>query len=45
MLELVVTPKQIDGMMRQVARVVAGGLNLALHPGIDADDIARYLNL
>ncbi|HSW10792.1 MAG TPA: GPR endopeptidase [Bacillota bacterium] len=45
MRELVVTPKQIDGMIRQVARVVAGGLNLALHPGIDADDLARYLNL
>ncbi|HCC32810.1 MAG TPA: GPR endopeptidase, partial [Clostridiales bacterium] len=45
MRELVVTPKQIDGMIRQVARVVAGGLNLALHPGIDADDLAQYLNL
>jgi spore protease len=45
MRDLVVTPKQIDGMIRQVARVVAGGLNLALHPGIDADDLARYLNL
>ncbi len=41
--DLVVTPKEIDSMVRQVSRVLAGGLNLALHPGIDEDDILQYL--
>lgn len=41
--DLVVTPKEIDSMIRQVSRVLAGGLNLALHPGIDPHNLTRYL--
>lgn len=41
---LMVTPKEIDRLIDDIAVVIANGLNLALHPGIDKDDIDRYLN-
>ncbi len=37
-----VTPKDVDLMIERIARVVANGINLALHPGIDFSDIAAY---
>ena len=35
---LVVTPKEIDEFIEDIAHVVAKGLNLALHPGMTPDD-------
>lgn len=35
---LVVTPKEIDEFIEDIAYVVAKGLNLALHPGMTPDD-------
>lgn len=40
---LIVTPKDIDVMIEDIARVIAGGLNVALHPGIDLEDVETYL--
>ncbi|HHY38634.1 MAG TPA: GPR endopeptidase [Clostridia bacterium] len=40
---LVVTPKEIDTLIQETSRVIAGGLNAALHPNITAEDISRYL--
>ncbi len=37
---LVVTPKEIDEFMEDVAQVVAKGLNVALHPAMTLDDAA-----
>ncbi|NPV52764.1 MAG: GPR endopeptidase [Firmicutes bacterium] len=41
---LIVTPKEIDDMIDDIARIVAGGLNAALHPNIDFDEILEYLS-
>jgi spore protease len=41
--DLMVTPKEIDVLINEVSRVIAGGLNVALHPGIDADELASYI--
>jgi spore protease len=41
--DLMVTPKEIDVLISEVARVVAGGLNVALHPEIDPDELSRYI--
>jgi spore protease len=41
--DLVVTPKEIDKMTEDLARVVAGGMNVALHPDLDIDDTLRYI--
>lgn len=41
---LMVTPKEIDRLIDDIAIVIANGLNQALHPSIGPDDIDRYLN-
>ncbi|MGE5551049.1 MAG: GPR endopeptidase [Bacteroidota bacterium] len=41
--ELVVTPKEVDVLVEEVAKVVASSLNIALHPGVGPDEVFRYL--
>ncbi|EPR13141.1 GPR endopeptidase [Ruminiclostridium papyrosolvens] len=41
---LIVTPKEIDDIISRVSKVVANGLNMALHQGITLDDVGRYIN-
>jgi spore protease len=41
--QLVVTPKEIDSLIDNTARTLAGGLNLALHPGIEYDEVSTFL--
>jgi len=41
---LMVTPKEIDRLIDDVAIVIANGLNLALHPSIGPEDMDRYLS-
>ncbi len=40
---LVVTPKEVDVDIEEVAKVIAGGLNGALHPGIEESEVMDYL--
>ncbi|NPV71694.1 MAG: GPR endopeptidase [Firmicutes bacterium] len=40
---LVVTPKEIDMYIEEVAKVIGGGLNGALHPGIEESEVMDYL--
>lgn len=37
--DLFVTPRSIDALVRDVSRVVGWGIDMALHPGITAEDI------
>lgn len=39
----IVTPKDIDVLIDDLSIVLANGLNIALHPGIDLKDVNRYL--
>lgn len=41
---VMVTPKEIDGLINDLSVVVANGLNISLHPGIDLKDVNRFLN-
>ena len=41
--ELVVTPKEIDALIDNAAKTLAGGLNLALHPGIEYHEVSTFL--
>lgn len=41
---LMVTPKEIDRLIDDIAIVIANGLNIALHPSIDQEEMNRYLN-
>jgi spore protease len=40
---MIVTPKEIDVLIDDVAEIVAGGLNGALHPSLDLDRVFDYL--
>lgn len=41
---VMVTPKEIDDLINDLSLVVANGLNISLHPGIDLKDVNRYIN-
>ncbi|RDV84484.1 GPR endopeptidase [Ammonifex thiophilus] len=40
---LMVTPKEIDTLVQNTARILAGGLAVALHPGMDPEEAYLYL--
>ena len=40
---LMVTPKEIDDLIKISAKIIAGALAISLHPGIDRKDYERYL--
>lgn len=41
---LVVTPKEVDLVIDSVSKVIANGINIALQPSLDLEDINKYLN-
>jgi spore protease len=41
---LIVTPKEIDVMIEDLATVVSNALNIALHPGASPEEVFRYLS-
>lgn len=43
MKNVVVTPTDIDTVIDDLSIIVANGLNMALHPGIDLEDVNRYI--
>lgn len=42
--ELVVTPKEIDDLVEDMAKVIAGSLNAVLHDSVTAQDLLRHIN-
>lgn len=40
---MIVTPRDIDEQVRYLSRVLAAGLNLALHPDFDYDDFVQFV--
>jgi hypothetical protein len=40
---LIITPKEVDVLAKELSDVVAGGINYALHPAIDEEEIYQYL--
>lgn len=43
MKNVVVTPTDIDVLIDDLSIIIANGLNIALHPGIDLKDVNRYI--
>ena len=41
--EMIVTPREVDALVSRMAGVLAGGINLALHPGLTAQDVAQLM--
>jgi len=42
--DLVVTPKEIDIIVDDISKVIANGINLALHKGVNLEEINRFLH-
>lgn len=40
--DLLVTPKEIDQFIEDIANIIASGLNAALHEAIDSDNVSAY---
>lgn len=40
---MIVTPRDIDAQVRYLSRVIAGGINLALHPDFSYGEIAQFV--
>ncbi|HZK24161.1 MAG TPA: GPR endopeptidase [Oscillospiraceae bacterium] len=41
---LMVTPKEIDTLVEDIARLLAGGINAAMHPAIQSEEVSKYLH-
>ncbi|MCW3489312.1 GPR endopeptidase [Dethiobacter alkaliphilus] len=41
---LMVTPKEIDTLVEDIARLLAGGINAAMHPAIRSEETGKYLH-
>jgi len=41
---LMVTPKEIDTLIEDISRLIAGGINAALHPAVNSGDSGKYLH-
>ncbi len=41
---LIVTPKEIDEAIEKISKIIANGLNIALHQGITLNDVNRYVH-
>ena len=41
---LIVTPKEVDEAVERISKVIANGLNIALHQGITLQDVDRYIH-
>ncbi|KNY25089.1 Germination protease [Pseudobacteroides cellulosolvens ATCC 35603 = DSM 2933] len=41
---LIVTPKEIDDIIERISKVIANGINIALHEGITLNDVNRYVH-
>ena len=41
--DLIVTPREVDALVERMAGIVAEGINLALHPGRSAQEIAQLM--
>lgn len=41
---LFVTPKEVDAVIERLSKIIANAINIAMHPGINFNDINRYIN-
>ncbi len=44
MKDFIVTPKEVDHMIDKISKIVANGINLALHENINLNDIEAYVS-
>lgn len=42
--EMVVTPKDVDAVIESMSKMIAMGINIALHPNLDMDNLNKFIN-
>ena len=42
--DLMVTPKEVDIVIDSVSKIISNGLNMALQPNLDMEDINKFMN-
>lgn len=42
--EMIVTPKDIDLIINSLAKIISNGINMAVQPNMDMDDINKFMN-
>lgn len=42
--DLMVTPKEVDMVIESIAKIIATGVNIALQPALELEDINKYIN-
>ncbi|NME82948.1 GPR endopeptidase [Clostridium sp. SM-530-WT-3G] len=42
--EMIVTPKDIDKVIESLAKIIANGINIAVQPNMDMEDINKFMN-
>lgn len=42
--DLMVTPKEVDVVIDSVSKIISNGLNMALQPNLDMEDINKFMN-
>ena len=42
--ELIVTPKDIDTIIESLAKIIADGINIAVQPEMEMEEINKFLN-
>lgn len=40
--DFIVTPKEVDSAVEEISKIIANGINIALHEGITLEDVNRY---
>lgn len=42
--EMIVTPKDIDLVINSIAKIISNGINMAVQPNMDMEDINKFMN-
>ncbi|MDU3350972.1 MAG: GPR endopeptidase, partial [Clostridium sp.] len=42
--DLMVTPKDVDAVIESLAKIIANGINMAVQPNLDMEDINKFMN-
>lgn len=42
--DLMVTPKEVDTVVESLSKVIANGINMAIQPNLDMEDINKFMN-
>lgn len=42
--DLMVTPKEVDTVIESLAKIIANGINIAIQPNMDMEEINKFMN-